>query len=354
MDSEAIDTVSRVVHGGDTDPDVLDFSANTNPVSPAGTRNVYEAAFDRARRYPDPDYPAFRTAAATYLDWERSTVGAGAAGNSTDHGDTPSPTIVPTAGGLVGIRLVLECVLSAGDSAIVPTPSFSEYAREVRLQGATPVFVDYDRVLDTDPAEHALAIVCNPNNPTGETSDRDRLEQFAARCTAADTTLLVDEAFLDFTREPSMADRPGVVVARSLTKIFGLPGLRAGFLATTDSLAERLVTAQPTWGLSAPAAAVGEHCLGQTAFVEETIDRVERERKRLADRLADRFEVSPSNAPFLLLEVLDEPVDRIIDRAREHGVAIRDARSFRGLNSHVRVAVKRRSANDRLLEALDV
>lgn len=354
MDSEAIDTVSRVVHGGDTDPDVLDFSANTNPVSPAGTRNVYEAAFDRARRYPDPAYPAFRTAAATYLDWERSAAANGTTSDSIAHDDGPSPTIVPTAGGLVGIRLALECELSAGDSAIVPTPSFSEYAREVRLQGATPTFVDHNRVLDIDPADHALAIVCNPNNPTGEAYDRDRLEQFAARCAATDTTLLVDEAFLDFTRESSMADRLGVVVARSLTKIFGLPGLRAGFLVTTDSLAERLVTAQPTWGLSTPAAAVGEHCLGRTVFVEETIDRVEHERERLADRLADRFEVLPSDAPFLLLEVPDVSVDRIIDRAREHGVAIRDARSFRGLDSHVRVAVKRRSENDRLLEALDV
>ena len=356
MDSEAIDTVSRVVHGGDTDPDVLDFSANTNPVSPAGTQAVYEAAFDRARRYPDPDYPGFRAAAATYLDWERSTATAanGAASNPTERDDAPSLTIVPTAGGLAGIRLVLECVLSAGDTAIVPTPSFSEYAREVRLQGATPVFVGHDRVLDSDPEEHALAIVCNPNNPTGETYDRDRLEQFAARCAAADTTLLVDEAFLDFTRESSMVGRPGVVVARSLTKIFGLPGVRAGFLATTTPLAERLVTAQPTWGLSTPAAAVGEHCLGQTTFVETTIDRLEREREWVADRLADRFEVFPSDAPFLLLGVPNEPVDSIIDRARERGVAIRDARSFRGLDSHVRVALKRRPANDRLLEALDV
>jgi histidinol-phosphate/aromatic aminotransferase/cobyric acid decarboxylase-like protein len=70
--------------------------------------------------------------------------------------------------------------------------------------------------------------------------------------------------------------------------------------------------------------------------------------------LAERYEVAPSEAPFLLVDVGDHGVDRVIERARERGVAVRDARSFRGLDSHVRVAVRRPTENDRLLAALGV
>ncbi|MGM0604553.1 MAG: threonine-phosphate decarboxylase [Halobacteriota archaeon] len=344
MDYRAIDDLSTVPHGGDPDRDCLDFSANTNPVSPPGTTQAYDAALSIARRYPDPDYPQYRTAAAEYLN---DTAAGDGAMIDPNH-------VVPTAGGLIGIRLVAECTLEPGTTALIPTPSFGEYAREVGLQGATPTFVDRAQILDADPEGHALAIVCNPNNPTGESYDRDRLSRFADRCREASTTLLVDEAFLDFTDERSMAGVPGVVVARSLTKVFGLPGLRAGFLVATGDFRDRLATARPTWGLSTPASVVGAHCLRQRAFVDRTVARVRRERERMADRLSDRYEVYESNAPFLLVDVGAEPVDRVVDRARERGVAIRDATTFRGLESHVRVAVKRPAENDELLEALGV
>jgi len=77
----------------------------------------------------------------------------------------------------------------------------------VRLQGGEPAFVAADAVLDADPADHALAVVCAPNNPTGTDYERAELEGFAARCRAADTLLLVDEAFRGFTDRPSLAGR---------------------------------------------------------------------------------------------------------------------------------------------------
>jgi len=346
MDHSAIDTLGQVPHGGDLDPRVLDFSANTNPNTPPGTHAAYMDAFAAAKRYPDPAYRSYRTAAAEYLTWEHTQADV--------HATLLTPaSIIPTAGGLVGMRLLFECTLSQGDSVLVPTPSFGEYAREVRLQGATPVFVSHDSILSCDPTAHDVAIVCNPNNPTGTLYDRSALTSFATRCVDAETTLLVDEAFLDYTNAGSLVGMDGVVVARSLTKIFGLPGLRAGFLATTDSLGDRLSTAKPTWGLSTPASRVGEHCFSQTAFVKETIERVATERTRMTDRLSERFTVYPSAAPFLLLET-DRPVADIVEETREHGVAIRDATTFRGLDSHIRVAIKQPAQNDRLLEALNV
>lgn len=336
MDPETVASVDRVEHGSSDTP--LDFSANCNPCIPDGTFKEYEAAFEDATSYPSDSYTEYRAAGAEYV-------------GCFSEGEQESVGVIPTAGGMAAIRLTIEVTVSPGDSVLVPFPSFGEYAREVRLQGATPAFVPYDELLDTDPEEHALAIVCTPNNPTGELPDRDPLIAFAERCRAVNTPLLVDEAFLDFTDQSSLSGTPGVVVARSLTKMFGLPGLRAGFLVARGELYERLHGAVPPWSLGSPGAAVGTHCLRASDFVTETRERVRSERERMRHSLSSRFEVPPSEAPFLLLDVGRDPKP-LVSSLRSRDIAVRDATTFRGLDSHIRVAVRLPDENDRLIEAL--
>jgi threonine-phosphate decarboxylase len=330
------ENAGRVPHGSSDDPRILDFSANTNPRYPNGVTRVYSSALPAAQSYPADDYSEYRIAAGEYVGCEPHAV-------------------VPTPGGLAAMRLAIGTCVRPGESVLVPYPSFGEYDREVRLQGGEPTQVAHDDLLDADPGDHAMAVVCNPNNPTGDAADPDELRSFAARCRDADTVLLVDEAFLGFTDQPSLAGTDGVVVARSLTKLFGLPGLRMGFAVATGRLHDRLAAARRTWNLSVPAMAVGEHCMTCEAFVDETRARVARERARMAERLAARFDVHDSDAPFLLLDAgSTEDATQAIDDARTHDIAIRDARTFRGLDSHVRVAVRLPDENDRLLAALGV
>jgi L-threonine-O-3-phosphate decarboxylase len=333
MEPEATREVGRVPHGSSDDPSLLDFSANTNPETPEGVESVYEAALEKSRSYPAEPPTAYREAAADYVDCDPESV-------------------VPTPGGMAAIRLAMEVSVEAGDSVLVPAPSFGEYAREVRLQGAEPTFVDQEGVLDADPGGHALAVVCNPNNPTGNAYDAGALRSFAARCRRRDTALLVDEAFLDFTERPSLAGTEGVVVARSLTKVFGLPGLRAGFAVATGDERAALEAARRPWNVGVPALRVGAHCMERAGFVAATRARVRRERERMCDALRERFGVRPSSAPFLLLDVGDRDVAAVLSTARSRGLALRDATTFRGLESHVRVAVRLPEENDRLLEVL--
>lgn len=333
MDPDAVATTDRVHHGGTSDTDLLEFSANVNPAVPDGVESVYESALSHARRYPDDDYTAFRDAAA-------GTVGC-----------VPEQ-VVPTAGGLEAIRLAIGTHLRSGERALVPAPSFGEYAREIELQGGKPIFVPAAEILDADTTDAAMAIVCNPNNPTGRAYDPAALSAFARQCRETGTTLLVDEAFLSFTDRPSMAGTDGTVVARSLTKLYGLPGLRAGYAVATGDALDRLNTARRAWSVSTPAAAVGAYCLGCEEFVEQTRERVASERARMRERLVVAFEVPPSSAPFLLLDTGEQSVDDLVQRCREEGIAIRDARTFRGLDSHVRVAVRTPAENDRLLSVM--
>ena len=334
MDPDSVADAARVPHGSSDESDVLDLSANVNPRVPDGSREVYEAAFDDARTYPNDGYPEFREAAADYVGCDPAAV-------------------VPTAGGLAAIRLAIGVAVSPGDTVLVPYPSFGEYAREVELAGGEVVHVPHDELLDRDPADQAMAIVCTPNNPTGDLPDGSALADFADRCAEAGTVLLADEAFLGFTEQDSLAGRRGVVVARSLTKLFGLPGLRAGFAVAGGDPLDRLQTARPAWSLGGPAAAVGAHAMRDEAFVAETRKCVAREREYLREGLESRgFDVHPSAAPFLLCDVGEDPAD-LLTACRDRDVVLRDATTFRGLEAHVRVAVRDRAATDRLLAVLD-
>jgi len=333
MNRETAHSVGPVAHGSSDDPDLLDFSANTNPRTPPDIADTYERALNAATSYPPEPPSEYREAAAEYV------------------GVAPK-AVIPTPGGLAAIRLAIGLAVDPGDSALVPAPSFGEYAREVRLQGGTPTFVPPAEITESDPGDHALAVVCNPNNPTGEATDHGALRAFARRCREGDTLLLVDEAFLGYTDRPSIAGTEGVVVARSLTKLFGLPGIRAGFAVATGSFGDAMGSARRPWNPGAPALAVGRYAMGQTAFVEATRTRVERERRRMRETLDGRFDVRESAAPFLLLDVGDRPVGRLVAAVRERGIAVRDATTFRGLDSHIRVAVRDPEENDRLLEVL--
>ncbi len=334
MDPDSVDSVGRVPHGSSDDPDVLDLSANINPHVPEGTRAVYREAFEAARSYPNDDYPAFRVAAADYVG-------------------CASEDVVPTPGGLAAIRLAIGVTVSPDDRVLVPAPSFGEYVREVELAGGEAVVVPHEELHRHDPTGYAMAIVCTPNNPTGDCPSESALRSFADRCGSSDTVLLADEAFLGFTDRPSLAGHPAVVVARSLTKLFGLPGLRAGFAVADGRLGDRLRTARPAWSVGGPAAAVGTHAMRDREFVERTRRRIERERTHLREGLEARgFDVRPSEAPFVLCAV-DEPVADLLSACRERGVVLRDATTFRGLESHVRIAVRSREATEALFSALD-
>lgn len=335
MTRQAKPNGSRPHHGSSDDPSMLDFSANTNPVVPSGVERVYRAAFDSARTYPAEPPSGYCAAAAEYV------------GCSVEN-------VIPTPGGLAALRLAIRTIVAPGDSVVIPYPSFGEYAYEVQLQGGEPVFVPHDELLAIEPGAHGMVILCNPNNPTGEASPERPLRELADRCARTETPLLVDEAFLGFSDRQSLAGTDGVVVARALTKLFGLPGLRVGFGVATGELQQRMQAARRTWNMSAAAIATGTFCMQAETFVETTRDRVAHERARMRTALVEAgYDVAPSDAPFLLLDVGDRDPDRVLEGAAAEGIALRDARTFRGLENHIRVAVRLPAENDRLLEVLD-
>lgn len=320
----------------------LDFSQNINPLGapPRAIEAAHRALDTEVGRYPDPGYPELRGALADYL------------GVSAD-------VVVPTNGGAEAIFLAARAS-GDGGRALIPEPTFSEYAAAVRAAGMEPVsrifrcpgsrFRPELDMLD-DLEGFTAVFLCNPNNPTGDALPRDVVLRIASRAGESGATLIVDEAFADFAPGISVADAvgEGLYVARSFTKFFAVPGLRLGALLCPDP--EKVRALQPSWSVNAVAAAAGAVAARDLAFIRESVSEVERLRRQLSDALGQLpgLRVFPGTANFLLAR----GPEGIVERLARRGVLVRGCEPFEGLGpGYFRVAVRGPEENRKLLAAL--
>ncbi|WP_372510396.1 Rv2231c family pyridoxal phosphate-dependent protein CobC [Actinomadura madurae] len=205
------------------------------------------------------------------------------------------------------------------------------------------------------PDDADLVVIGNPTNPTSVLHPADVVTALAR----PGRTVVVDEAFMDCVPgEPeTLATRlpPGIVVIRSLTKTWGLAGLRAGYILADPHLIGRLAEAQPLWAVSTPALVAIEACSAPEAVAEAEAWAVQlaAERDRLAAELSARglYVVPEARASFLCLCVPDALGLRAL--LRQRGYAVRRGDTFPGLGPDwLRIAVRDRPSNDRLLEVL--
>ncbi|MGA5312979.1 Rv2231c family pyridoxal phosphate-dependent protein CobC [Streptomyces pseudogriseolus] len=248
---------------------------------------------------------------------------------------------------------------------VVVHPQFTEPEAALRDAGHT-----VDRVLlrETDgfrldpaavPEDADLVVIGNPTNPTSVLHPADALVRLAR----PGRTLVVDEAFMDAVpgeREAlaGRTDVPGLVVLRSLTKTWGLAGLRVGYVLADPETVARLERAQPLWPVSTPALAAAEACVAPAALAEaeEAARGVAADRAFLLAGLRDFTSrglraVSPAEAPFVLVRVPDAAAVR--RRLRALGYAVRRGDTFPGLNEEwLRLAVRDRGTTEGFLRAL--
>lgn len=345
-----IDGVPPPVHGGpgpgEAEPAVeIDFSSSVNAWGPPP--GVLEAARGaELTRYPDPGAVAARRAVARVWDLEpdRVRVGAGATGL---------------------IHRTALALLEPGDRCVVAEPTFVEYRRAAALAGARVgevrapdrASLPAGRLSDALQGESpSVCFLCSPNSPTGEAWSEDLLRRVAGLL-RPHGILVLDESFRAFSHGPragpTLAGAPNVLHVRSLTKELGVPGIRIGVAAGPGSLLRRLDAARVPWSVSAPAQEAARAGFRERALtaLEEHVGRMRRERTRLRAALDARgWDVRPSAANFLMARV-----PRAADTRRRllaSGLRVRDCRSY-GFDDRLRVAVRTREENDRLLAALD-
>ncbi len=321
----------------------IDFSVSTNPLGPppgavAAVAALAAPGAGRATgiwRYPDPTAGPLRRALAARLDVD------------------PEAVVVGNGSAELIWSLALTAARAAPESALILGPTFGEYARACQLMGARLALAAARAADDFRPDVDALCArierdrprlvwLCNPNNPTGAYLAPPDVARLLEACAAAGALLVVDEAYLAFVDAPaSLLDRLDsghLFLLRSLTKDYGLAGLRLGYGVTAPALAAAVRLAQPPWSTSAPAQAAGRAALADAGHLERARAEVRRGRRRLVDGLTGLgFRVSPPAANFLLFDVGDATAFRTALLAR--GCVVRDGTSF-GLPAHVRAGVR--------------
>ncbi|OMI37467.1 Rv2231c family pyridoxal phosphate-dependent protein CobC [Streptomyces sparsogenes] len=320
---------------------LTDLAVNVRAGTPPGWLKArLAAALDTLAAYPDGG-PARRAVAAR-------------------HG-VPEARVLLTAGAAEAFVLLARALPVR--RPVVVHPQFTEPEAALRDAGhrVERVVLDERDGFRLDPGavpdEADLVVVGNPTNPTSVLHPADAVAALAR----PGRTLVVDEAFMDAVpgeRESLAArtDVPGLVVLRSLTKTWGLAGLRIGYVLAGPETVAALERAQPLWPVSSPALVAAEACCEPAALAEaaRAADAIAADRAHLAARLAEFEEVrvcAPAAGPFLLVRLPEATAVRA--RLREFGFAVRRGDTFPGLGPEwLRLAVRDPATTDRFVTAL--
>ncbi|MGB3536510.1 MAG: threonine-phosphate decarboxylase CobD [Microcoleaceae cyanobacterium] len=339
---------------------ILDFSASINPLGPPRSAiSAIHTALASLNAYPDPNYGVLRQAlsgvyASVNSDW--ILPGNGAA------------ELLTWAG-----RELAQC-----SATILVTPAFRDYQRALQSFGARvvewqfPTFnqsrgentphslkPEFEGVLPSGLATSEVGLLLNnPHNPTGQMFSRQTilplLDQFAL--------VVVDEAFMEFlppTQQQSLVDQvmeyPNLVIIRSLTKFYSLPGLRLGYAIAHPDRLRRWQQWRDPWSVNSLAAAAGVAVLQDKSFEQQTWNWLEIARPQLFNGIKNLPGLFPypSAANFLLVYSQKSVVALQTALLQRHQILIRDCLSFPELGDHYfRVAIRTEAENQRLIEAL--
>jgi threonine-phosphate decarboxylase len=360
---ENVRNLEPCVHGGEVwdaagkfgfrEDEILDFSSSVNPLGASEKAlEAIKADLTGISSYPDSNSTELRQAIANRFE-----------GVSMDN-------VIAGNGSTELIYLFAETFLAKGDIALIPAPTFSEYERAVRKTGAETKHVKPNRDFQFSPEVFGLGLhgakavfFCNPNNPTSVLTPPEQLTAIVERAFEEDVLVFLDENFLEFVDQEEqlsliskISRYPNLFVLRSFTKIFGLTGLRIGYGVASEEMADILLNAKIPWNVNCLAQAAAIAALNDEEHLKRTRELVRVEKAFLTRELTQiaAFKVFPADANFFFIDISQSgyTAAQLKEKMLRHGILIRDCSSFRGLDEYyVRVAVKTRPENERLLDA---
>ena len=331
---------------------LLDFSASINPLGPPEyLRALLSRNLETLLHYPDPDATELRSAAATRF--------------------AVSPIQVVVGNGSTEIIHALPRALSV-KRAVIPVPSYGGYQESMAAAGCSVDLlllnpmdgfaIDWQKLADQLTGGE-LVFLGQPNNPTGLCFDPARLAPLLARF--PQTFFVVDEAFIDFISDPPttitlLQDFANLIILKSLTKFYAVPGLRLGLALASPTLAVKIRAQLPPWSVNTMALVVGVKVLADENYAAASRSLVNRLREVLAAGLLalGGIRVYEGQANYLLCHWQGLPQgfqtgSDICLALLNKGIAIRDCTNFQGLGpDFFRVAVRTEQENNTLLAAL--
>ena len=308
---------------------IVKLGSNENPYGPS-PRVAQALATISPERYPEPEELIAGLAAYTGFPEDMIIIGAGMDG------------VMDTL-----TRLFLE----KGDRTFIPTPTFSYYEILTITAGATPFFSprgpEFETVTNVPP-DTKMSFLCSPNNPTGNATREDDAR---ALLESTNGIVFLDEAYVEFADTSLIRlveQYDNLIVGRTLSKAFGLAGMRLGYAVAPPWIADQYKRAAPPfYGISCASVAAGVAALADLPFMRESVQKIISERRRLHKEINSH----PSQANFLYLDT-QLASHEFVEKFLARGIIIRDCRSFLGAGEHhARVTVGTPSENDRFLSA---
>jgi threonine-phosphate decarboxylase len=361
-----IQRLNPCVHGGDVWKisekyhipldQVIDFSVPLNPMgTPKKALQSIRQHLSLIKNYPDP---AHEWLIATFSNY----VGA-----------KPNNVIVGS-GSTELIYLFVEVFLNGEDDVVIPIPVFNEYKKATMKVGGRPLFLKCDSAenfhLDLEKLEKAISkktriiFICNPNSPTGNLYEKEDVLRIVRLAAEKNVLVFLDEDYVEFVDDAkrySMAEYVtrynNLFVLRSLTKFFGLAGLRMGFGIASSDIVDALKRAKMPWTVNSLAMFAAEEAVKDDDFIKRSRLMISRSKKQMqkALQMIPWLRVYPSETNFFLVEITKGSLTstQLKEGLERKGLLIRDCSDFDGLNNRFfRVSVNKLEKNKKLIEHL--
>jgi histidinol-phosphate aminotransferase len=332
--------------------DILRFDTNTSPAPPDLVAEVLARPFDPPlNEYPDSMYLDLTDAASGYVGVDPSEILVGAGMDEV-------------------LDIIAKAYLREGDGAIVPIPTYAMYGvltgqRGAKVLASPRLGPEGEFALDLDDLlarldQARLVWLCAPNNPTGAPEHQETLHTVLEAASALGTgapVVVVDEAYFEFTDETMVGSRerfPNLIVTRTVSKAFALPGVRVGYAIASRPTIERLERLRPPGSISTLSAAIAAQALRRPEVARANVERLVAEREWLAPHLAELgWTPYPSVTNFLLVRIGDhDEAEEAATRLLQGGIVPRTFGPANPLRGHIRLTVRNRAENERLLAVI--
>ncbi len=328
------------------DPEhVVNLASNESPYPPAPA--VQQAIFEeipRINRYPHPDYVHLRTAIGKHIGFPKENIAV--AGGCTEI-----------------IDIVCKVFVEPFDRIIIPVPSYSLYILMSMLREAQIFFASTeDREYSVRSGDlisggerSKITFLCSPNNPTGRAIERHELIEIVEN---SDGIVFLDEAYAEFSGCSALDildQHPNLIIARSMSKSFGLAGLRVGYAVGHESLISKMRKSRNPFSVSKLSASAAISALSCSPYYSMIWERIRKNRLEVfseVSRMEGLFPL-PSEANFLMIRV-DPRIPNLVNELANRGVLVRDLQGVQGLEGQfIRVTIGTPDQNGILLEALN-
>ena len=342
-----------VIHGGknqlNSDPHILDFSSNVNPIGPpSDVKAIIKKTLNSIQNYPDPNSSEVISSLKKYTNLRKSNLIVG-------------------SGAIEIIYNFCFAFLSKKTKVLISVPTFQEYETAAKLNNCEILFfktMDLSKNIDSfilQIPKNGCIFLCNPNNPTGKLLSKKQILLIIKAAKKLSSVVFVDECFIEMVPQSNesvisyVKKYDNLFVLRSLTKSFGLPGMRIGYAAASKEIIIILQKIKIPWSVNSLAQNAATTVLQNHSHLIKSNLVIKKELNYLKNKITklNGFECYESSTNFVLIKTKYNST-KLKQKLLQHKILIRDCKNFRGLNSHYfRIAVKSHKDNLKLVAALE-